>query len=167
MRSPAIATAVLLASMLAAAPAFAQTTTTEPTPSTDTTETTESSSSPEPLPVFLQLSAYSGHAGEKVSVAAACDTESSPLTTQALRVTQPLAANAEGHQPWALFAETVIRDVPEGSYPVSFHCGGDPVTVYFTVLDRDKTSTKQAPGKSQTRQVPKGAPQTGDGSLAS
>jgi len=87
-------------------------------------------------------------------------------------VTQPLAANAEGHQPWALFAETVIRDVPEGSYPVSFHCGGEPVTVPFTVLDRDsspapgKVDRGSAPSPGQTRVVPRGAPQTGDGSLA-
>ncbi|OXM61740.1 MULTISPECIES: hypothetical protein [Amycolatopsis] len=160
MRTTAIA-AALLATLVAATPAFAQTTTTEPT-------------SPEPLPVWLKLSAYSGHPGEKVSVAAACDDQASPLTTRALRVTQPLEANPEGHQPWALFAETVIRDVPEGSYPVSFHCGGDPVTVYFTVLDRDSSpapgsgQTKKAPASSQgqTRVVPQGAPRTGDGSLA-
>ncbi|GHF22573.1 hypothetical protein GCM10017786_65750 [Amycolatopsis deserti] len=164
MRTTAIA-AALLATLVAATPAFAQTTT-EPTSPDETT------SSPEPLPVWLKLSAYSGHPGEKVSVAAACGDEASPLTTRALRVTQPLEANPEGHQPWALFAETVIRDVPEGSYPVSFHCGGDPVTVYFTVLHRDSSpapssgQSKKAPGPGQTRVVPQGAPQTGDGSLA-
>lgn len=166
MRTPVIA-AALLATLFAGVPAFAQTTTTEPgstEPTTTEPSTTEPTpSSPEPLPVYLKLSAYSGHAGERVSVAAACDATASPLTTQALRLTQPLAANAEGHQPWALFAETVIRDVPQGSYPVSFHCGGNPVTVYFTVLQR-KSSPAPSPG--QTRKVPQGAPETGDGSLA-
>lgn len=162
MRTTAIA-AGFFATLVAATPAFAQTTTTSPEETSSAEETTSA-----PMPVWLKLSAYSGHAGEQVSVAAACDAEASPLTTRALRVTQPLAANAEGHQPWALFAETVIRDVPEGSYPVSFHCGGEPVTVYFTVLDRDSSP---APGKAdqspgQTRVVPRGAPQTGDGSLA-
>jgi hypothetical protein len=116
------------------------------------------------LPVYLQLSAYSGHAGEKVSVAAACGEGAGPLTSQALRVTAPLAANTEGHQPWALFAETVVGAVQPGSYPVSFHCGGEPVTVQFTVLARQVPVVPK--GSPHVRVVPKGAPQTGDGSLA-
>ncbi|WP_236795685.1 hypothetical protein [Amycolatopsis sp. GM8] len=136
-----ILAAVLIPGLVTLTPVAAAETTTQPS-----------------LPVYLRLSAYSGHAGEKVSVAAACDADASPLTTSALSVTQPLARNAEGHQPWALFAETVIRDVRPGSYPVSFHCGGDPVTVHFTVLAREK--------RAQVPVVPKGAPQAGDGSLA-
>lgn len=136
--------------------------------------------SADPLPVWLKLSAYSGQPGGKVSIAAACDDQASPLTTEALDITSPLASNPDGHQPWALFAESVIRDVPQGSYPVSFHCGGDPVTVYFTVLAKEKPSSapksstpksSAAPkssvvpkGKSQVSVVPKGAVQTGDGS---
>lgn len=106
------------------------------------------------LPTYLQLSAYRGHVGEKVSVAAACGADASPLTSPALRVTAPLARNAEGHQPWALFAETVVKAVRPGAYPVSFSCGGEPVTVHFTVVAR------------QVPVVPEGAPETGDGSLA-
>lgn len=163
MRTTAIAVG-LLATLLAATPAFAQDTT-EPGSSSPAPPSGTSSAppSPEPTPAWLTLSAYSGHAAEKVAVAAACFDRFGPLTTQALRVTQPLAANAEGHQPWALFAETVIRDVPEGSYPVSFDCGGEPVTVHFTVLQRRPDTT---PGTGQTRTVPRGAPETGDGSLA-
>lgn len=180
MRSPLLAAAII-PGLFALTPVAAAETTTEPPASSSTspagaassepTTTTETSStsapSSQPLPVFLRLSAYSGHAGEKVSVAAACDAEASPLTSEALKVTEPLAANAEGHQPWALFAETVIRDLRQGSYPVSFHCGGDPITVYFTVLAREKVA-HQVPGKvaQQVPVVPKGAPQTGDGTLA-
>lgn len=168
MRSPLLA-AAFIPGLFALTPIAAAETTAEPpassSASSEPTTTTEPSS--QPLPVFLQLSAYSGHAGEKVSVASACDAEASPLTSEALRVTEPLAANAEGHQPWALFAETVIRDVRQGSYPVSFHCGGDPITVHFTVLAREKVA-KQVPDKAkQVPIVPKGAPQTGDGTLAS
>ncbi|HJQ45220.1 MAG TPA: hypothetical protein VJ870_02695 [Amycolatopsis sp.] len=161
MRSPLLAAAFLPGLLLLAPVASAETTTTtEPTP--------------QPLPVWLNLSAYSGHPGEKVSVAAACADDASPLTTEALQVTEPLARNAEGHQPWALFAETVIRDVPQASYPVSFHCGGEPVTVHFTVLAKEKAttpakqpapSTTSSAADQQVSKVPKGAPQTGDGSL--
>ena len=164
MRSPLLAAALLPGLLLLTPFASAETTTTEPTP--------------QPLPVWLNLSAYSGQPGGKVSVAAACGDVASPLTTEALAITQPLARNAEGHQPWALFAETVIRDVPQASYPVSFHCGGEPITVYFTVLAKEKpTSTvkdkprneKKAPSSTskaapQVSKLPKGAPQTGDGS---
>lgn len=146
--------AALIPCLFAVTPVALADTTTQPPTTTTTTEP-----SPQPLPVYLKLSAYSGHAGEKVSIAAACGADASPLTSEALKVTEPLAANAEGHQPWALFGEAVIRDVAQGSYPVSFHCGGDPVTVHFTVL------AKQNAPKAQTPLVPKGAPQTGDGSL--
>jgi hypothetical protein len=112
-----------------------------------------------PTPTWLKLSAYSGHPGGKVSLAAACYGEASPVTTKALRVTEPLASNAEGHQPWALFGESVIAAVAPGTYPVSFHCAGEPVTVHFTVL-----AAKPRPG--QVKVPPRGAPQTGDGSAA-
>lgn len=157
MKSPLLAAALLPGLLLLAPMASAETTTTtEPTP--------------QPLPVWLTLSAYSGQPGGKVSVAAACADDASPLTTDALTITQPLARNAEGHQPWALFAEAVIRDVPQASYPVSFHCGGEPITVYFTVLSKEKpaTSKKETPPAAkhapQVSKIPKGAPQTGDGS---
>jgi hypothetical protein len=151
MRSSLLAIALVPGLFLLAPVALAQTTTEPPTSTTEP--------APPPLPVWLKLSAYSGYAGERVSVAAACEADASPLTSEALQVTEPLARNAEGHQPWALFGETVIRDRRQGSYPVSFHCAGEPVTVYFTVL------AKQKPVKSQTVKVPKGAPETGDGSL--
>jgi hypothetical protein len=168
MRSPFFAAALIPGLFMLTPVASAETTTEPPTPSSSSSASSSSSESPEPtttepspqpLPVYLQLSAYSGHAGEKVSIAAACGADASPLTSEALKVTEPLAANAEGHQPWALFAETVIRDVRQGSYPVSFHCGGDAVTVHFTVLAREKAV-------AQVPVVPKGAPQTGDGTLA-
>jgi hypothetical protein len=158
MRSSLLA-AALIPGLFAFTPVALAETTTEPPTTTTTTEP-----SAQPLPVYLKLSAYSGHAGEKVSVAAACGADASPLTSEALKVTEPLASNAEGHQPWALFGETVIRDVSQGSYPVSFHCGGDPVTVHFTVLAKQNPATHN-PAKAQTPLVPKGAPQTGDGSL--
>ncbi len=109
-----------------------------------------------PLPVWLKLSADSGHSGEKVSIQAACEDESGPLTTKALRVTKPLARNAEGHQPWALFGEASVADVRPGMYSVSFRCAGKLVATHFLV------QAKQKP--VQVKVVPKGAPQTGDGS---
>ena len=124
-------------------------------PATSSPAPSTTSAAPEPL-VWLKLSAYSGEPGWKVSVAAACDQpDASPLTSEALRVTSPLARNAEGHQPWALFAETVIAEVPPGSYPVSFHCGGNPVEQHFTVLAR-----KSPP---QVSKVPTGPVDTGGG----
>ncbi|HVV13144.1 hypothetical protein [Amycolatopsis sp.] len=153
-----IAVAAVLPGLFVLSPLASAETTTEPPSSSPatTTTTTTTEPSPQPLPVWLKLSAYSGQPGWKVSVAAACEGTASPLTSAALRVTEPLGRNAEGHQPWALFGETVIRDVPSGSYPVSFDCAGTPVTVHFTVLAKEKAS--------QTAKIPSGAPQTGDGS---
>jgi hypothetical protein len=111
---------------------------------------------PPPDPVWLVLSAHSGHPGEKVSITVACLDETGPLVTKALRVTEPLAPNAEGHQPWKLFGESVVADVRPGLYPVSFTCAGKPVTVHFLVLAKEI--------HRQVTAVPKGAPQTGDGS---
>ncbi|WP_410674702.1 hypothetical protein [Amycolatopsis sp. cmx-4-68] len=112
-----------------------------------------------PLPTWLKLSASSGHPGEKVSLTVACDGEAGPVTTRALRITEPLARNAEGHQPWALFGEGVVAAVSPGTYPVSFRCAGKPVTGHFTVL-----GAKPRPG--QVKVLPHGAPRTGDGSAA-
>ncbi|WP_372671868.1 hypothetical protein [Amycolatopsis kentuckyensis] len=115
--------------------------------------------SPPPLPTWLKLSGYSGHPGEKVSVTVACDGAAGPVTTKALRITTPPAPDAEGHQPWALFGESVVAAVAPGTYPVSFRCAGKPVTVHFTVL-----AAKSRPG--QVKVLPQGAPRTGDGSAA-
>ncbi|SEF37046.1 hypothetical protein SAMN05421837_112157 [Amycolatopsis pretoriensis] len=112
-----------------------------------------------PLPTWLRLSVHSGHPGEKVSLTVACDGEAGPVTTQALRITTPPAPDAEGHQPWALFGESVVAAVAPGTYPVSFRCAGKPVTVRFTVL-----AAKSGPG--QVKVVPQGAPRTEDGSAA-
>ncbi len=115
--------------------------------------------SPPPLPTWLKLSGYSGHPGEKVALTVACDGEAGPVTTKALRITTTPARNTEGHQPWALFGESVVAAVAPGTYPVSFRCAGKPVTVRFTVL-----AAKSRPG--QVKVVPQGAPRTGDGSAA-
>jgi hypothetical protein len=114
---------------------------------------------PPPLPTWLQLSASSGHPGEKVSLTVACEGEASPVTTRALRITVPLDRNAEGHQPWALFGESVVAAVAPGTYPVSVRCAGKPLTAHFTVL-----AAKPRPG--QVKVLPHGAPRTGDGSAA-
>ncbi|ADJ43455.1 hypothetical protein AMES_1631 [Amycolatopsis mediterranei S699] len=114
---------------------------------------------PPPLPTWLRLSASSGHAGEKVSLTVACEGEASPVTTRALRVTVPLDRNAEGHQPWAFFGESVVAAVAPGTYPVSVRCAGKPLTAHFTVL-----AAQPRPG--QVKVLPHGAPRTGDGSAA-
>ncbi|RZS36779.1 hypothetical protein EV193_10613 [Herbihabitans rhizosphaerae] len=154
-------TLVVAGAVSVAAQEDSSTTTTTPKPTTTTSKptTTTSSSQPGPDLVWLRLSAYSGYPGEKVSVAAACDRgEVSPLTAVALRQTEPFGSNPDGHQPWAFFAETVIKDVKPGSYPVSFHCGGDPVTQHFTVLER-----KQG---TQVKEIPQGPVDTGGGGTA-
>jgi hypothetical protein len=146
--------------------ALAQSSSPVPQPPTESTTTTTTEPAAQPLPVWLRLSAYSGHPGEKVSIAVACGADASPLTTKALRLTQPLAANAEGHQPWALFANSVIADVAPGSYSVMFHCGGgQPVKTYFTVLAKEETATPKE-GRTQVDVFPKGAPETGGGGTA-
>ncbi|MEC3982355.1 hypothetical protein [Amycolatopsis sp. H20-H5] len=111
-----------------------------------------------PSPVWLAFTSNSARPGTKVSVTAACESDASPLTGKALRVKAPLARNAEGHQPWALHADAVVTDVAPGSYPVSFRCGDQPVTVSFTVLP------KSVP--KQVAVVPRGAPRTGAGGMA-
>jgi hypothetical protein len=127
-------------------------------PAESTTTTTTNEPSAQPLPVWLKLSAYSGKPGEKVSIAAAFSTDASPLTTKALRLTPPMAANAEGHQPWSLFAESVIADVAPASYSVMFHCGdGQPVETHLTVLAKEKT-TKPQSRPYAGRSVPEGRP---------
>jgi hypothetical protein len=149
--------------LVSTATAAAATTTTTPSTTTGatTTSTTTAASTTTTSPAtdtspWIKLSAYSGFAGEKVSVAAACfDPPVSPLTAPALRETSAFASNSDGHQPWAFFAETVIRDLPQGSYPVEFHCGGKPVITHFTVLAKHQVPTK-----------PKGAPETGGGGMA-
>ena len=107
-----------------------------------------------PVPTWLKLSAHSGQPGAKVSVAAACDGDAGTITSRAIKVNEPLAHNAEGHQPWALFGETVVADVKPGIYTVSISCAGASVTAQFTVLAAKHQVVK-----------PKGAPRTGDGSF--
>ncbi|MGW4061290.1 hypothetical protein ACWEGE_23620 [Amycolatopsis sp. NPDC004747] len=113
---------------------------------------------PAPLPTWLKLSAASGHAGERVSLTVACESEVGPVTTKALRITAPLDRNAEGHQPWAFFGESTVAAVAPGTYPVSVRCGGETLTARFTVLGK--------PRPSQVKVLPHGAPRTGDGSAA-
>jgi hypothetical protein len=146
--------------------ALAQSSSPAPQPPNESTTTTATEPSAQPLPVWLTLSADSGKPGEKVSIAAACGAVASPLTTKGLRLTQPLAANAEGHQPWALFAESVVADVVPGSYSVVFRCGGGQrVESYFTVLAKENTARPKA-GRTQVEVFPKGAPETGGGGTA-
>ncbi|GHG09479.1 MULTISPECIES: hypothetical protein [Amycolatopsis] len=114
---------------------------------------------PPPLPTWLKLSASSGHPGENVSLTVACEGEASPVTTKTLRVTVPLDRNAEGHQPWAFFGESVVAAVAPGTYPVSVRCAGETLTSRFTVL-------AAKPRFGQVKVVPHSAPRTGDGSAA-
>jgi hypothetical protein len=149
-------------------PAFAQTTaTTTTSTATSTPTTTAPTTSPTtatPTLRWITVSPSRGSAGQRVSVQVACVDQAGPVLSSALN-SGPLARNAAGHQPWALFTTAVVRDVRPGSYPVSAQCGGTPVSTTFTVA-APAVSTSPA-ASAQVPTMPSGPAQTGGGGMAS
>ncbi|HWE90448.1 MAG TPA: hypothetical protein VG317_13390 [Pseudonocardiaceae bacterium] len=149
-------------------PAFAQTTATSTT-TTSTATSTPTTTAPTTSPTtatlrWITVSPSRGSAGQRVSVQVACVDQAGPVLSSALN-SGPLARNAAGQEPWALFTTAVVRGVRPGSYPVSAPCGGTPVSTTFTVA-APAVSTSPA-ASAQVPTMPSGPAQTGGGGMAS
>ncbi|MBV9847397.1 MAG: hypothetical protein JOZ47_20345 [Kutzneria sp.] len=146
----------LLVTAIAALATTAPSTTAPPPSTTGPTTTPPSTTTEVPTPPSISVAPPSGTPGTKVAVTVACeDPKVGPVISDVLAVGE-LAANPDGHQPWALHADGVVRTgAVRGGHLVSVTCGGRTATTTFTVV----------PG--QVRQVPRGPAQTGGGGTAS
>ncbi|MEV4315230.1 hypothetical protein [Actinocrispum sp. NPDC049592] len=87
--------------------------------------------------------------GQHVTVQVNCAAEGGSVRSAVLSAGR-LAANPDGHQPWAVFATGTVKSTAKpGKYDVTTVCEGRTRTGTITVR--------------QVAQKPKGAPQTGGG----
>lgn len=128
-----------------------------------------SSATPAPVPRWIEVSPSSGSPGDRLSVEIACDVQPGAIRSMALTATTP-QRNADGHQPWALFATATVRPVAAGRYPVTVTCGGQQLATTLTVPTGGSAApapmTSAPLSSQQVRIVPQGAAATGDGSTA-
>ena len=96
-------------------------------------------------------------------VQARCDdTGDAVLRSLVLRAVT-LAPDPGGHQPWAIHGTTTVtKDAEPGDYPVSMRCGEGAVKTTITVL-ADASHDDGKSNGGQVSRVPRGAPETGEG----
>lgn len=124
---------------------------------------------------FVRVHPAAAYPGDPVAAQASCDADEATLSSPVLR-TVTLAPDPEGHQPWALHgATTVNEDAEPGEHPVTAQCADAVLETTITVLDPSAEDTGQTgsdqadadaddgAGAGQVSRVPRGAPETGDG----
>lgn len=126
---------------------------------------------------FLAVIPAVARPGDQVRAQATCDRTDETLLTSPVLRTATLVPDPEGHQPWALQGSTTVAaDAAPGEYPVTVECWGGLVETTITVPgdtngdgdddggdgDGNRRDASRGDGDQVTR-VPKGAPETGDG----
>ncbi|GGM65911.1 hypothetical protein GCM10012275_40650 [Longimycelium tulufanense] len=117
----------------------------------------EGGTRPTDAPVWIKVSPDHAEAGDRVQVQAACEALSwGPVVSDALRA-ETLERPAEGHQPWALYAQATVLDVTPGTYPVSFRCGRGRADTAVTVFNAGtvRVVTKSETGAGDGEDGPK------------
>jgi len=128
---------------------------------------TEPEDSPPELPAdFVGIYPAAAAPGETVTAQARCDSTSDAVLRSPVLRAVTLAPDPEGHQPWAIHGTTTVTgDAEPGEHPVSMQCGEGTVQTTITVLaDKRHDGGHPYGDDGLVSRVPRGAPETGEGS---
>ncbi len=138
----------------------APTSTSQPEPTTSKPEPTTTQPGGDSEGSALTVSPQSARPGQSVVVRLTCLGDKGSTSSPALRMGR--ADGAAG----SLYENATVASVKPGTYSVTSSCAGKPLSASLTVLGAKKPSKPVPISEHQVTVVPKGAAETGDGSLA-